>query len=871
MAGSPGGIEVGRISVRVVPDTSHLGTDLQVALDRIEARTDLKISTSIDTSKLDEQARLAVDQAQLAAGDLKIKTQVDSSQLREGETAAKGFSSGLSGIASAAIVLGPALIPLVGVLGGLAAVLAAPAVLGGAGLTLFGFITGAAIKQTEAQNKKLIQLKAAVDAAKQSLSNATSSASTSAANSLSSAQASAAASLKSAQNALTNAKTTAQVSSAAARIQAARASLSARTSAIQSSQSASVAAAQRKVAEATLAYQAALKGMTPAQLAFIRAQDGLKAAFHNLLAAVGGSVLGPVTTALKLLTSVMPKIEPILKSFAGVFDGFLTSASDATKSKGFSDLVHLIATQGAQAFKTFAQIVGNVFLAFGRLGGALLPFGQSVLTGLGKAAKGFADFAKSAKAKTEIKNLLDYIKSVGPKVGQTLGDIAGAAGHLVRAFAPIGTVVLTAVDGLAKAIKKIPIGLLTTLATALVGIVAASKLIGPLSAVFELLTSPIGLAVVAAVALGVGFVALYQHSKPLRNVLSDLGNFFKTQLLPVIKNAAEQILPQLNKAFHDISKTIHDNKGFLETYGKLLLVLGAGVVLAGIGAVIVAIRGIGLAFKFGIPLFHAWADLLLIVVGVGVKAFGLLEKAIIKSLGAVIDTAANAFGWIPGIGPKIKAAQAAFHKSADKMAGDITGVSAAIKRMRDKIDGTPKTAGPAIDATGKHVDALRQHLGSASAQLDLVGPRGKIAFDQVRGSVKSLSAAIEALPQPKAFKITVEDHATLALKALQAFRLKDKTLTVNLVERAPGVGGGIGIPGKNSAGQLTQPRSVQPPDLSSPNSPRAAQTGPGALVSIENAYLSDANAVLRHASKAHRARGGGGVMLPPPRTVGGFS
>ncbi|UKH48520.1 tape measure protein [Streptomyces phage Snorlax] len=51
MAASPGGQEIGRVSVRVLPDTSRFKQDAEKALDRIEKQLDpIKISTKIDMS-----------------------------------------------------------------------------------------------------------------------------------------------------------------------------------------------------------------------------------------------------------------------------------------------------------------------------------------------------------------------------------------------------------------------------------------------------------------------------------------------------------------------------------------------------------------------------------------------------------------------------------------------------------------------------------------------------------------------------------------------------------------------------------------------------------------------------------------------------
>ncbi len=49
MAGSPGGKSVGRVSIRVVPDTSTTKDELKVALDRIEKQVRLEVQLKVDT------------------------------------------------------------------------------------------------------------------------------------------------------------------------------------------------------------------------------------------------------------------------------------------------------------------------------------------------------------------------------------------------------------------------------------------------------------------------------------------------------------------------------------------------------------------------------------------------------------------------------------------------------------------------------------------------------------------------------------------------------------------------------------------------------------------------------------------------------
>lgn len=104
MAG-PGGTEVGRVSVRVLPDTSRFAADLRTDLARIETTAKVNIGAELDTSGLVEHAKAAVAEASAAAGNVHVGVDVDRSAV---DTATRG----LSGLLTAALALGPALIPL---------------------------------------------------------------------------------------------------------------------------------------------------------------------------------------------------------------------------------------------------------------------------------------------------------------------------------------------------------------------------------------------------------------------------------------------------------------------------------------------------------------------------------------------------------------------------------------------------------------------------------------------------------------------------------------------------------------------------------------------------------------------------------------
>lgn len=82
MAGGPGGTEVGRVSVRVVPDTSKFANELRAQLKRIEKeiRGSIEIGSDFDALGLRAKVKAAADAAR---GTVKVDADVDSSALKK--------------------------------------------------------------------------------------------------------------------------------------------------------------------------------------------------------------------------------------------------------------------------------------------------------------------------------------------------------------------------------------------------------------------------------------------------------------------------------------------------------------------------------------------------------------------------------------------------------------------------------------------------------------------------------------------------------------------------------------------------------------------------------------------------------------------
>jgi hypothetical protein len=606
VATGPGGIEVNRISVRVVPDTSHLFEDMKADLERIERDLSINVKASVDATELTASAREAVAQAQALAGNIDVKANVDTSQVGEIENVFKRASSGATGLLSnfsllgaGAGVLGLALIPLTAVVAGLALALAAPLAIVAGGVTIFGFLAGFAAKGT------LTQIKA-INTAQAHLATLT--------------------------------KGTAAYATAVADLKAKQAAL------------------------------------TPVQKQFAAALDGLKNAFND--PRLSAALLKPLTDTMLLLAKVIPTLTPIIKSVSRVFDGLVQQMGKVVKSPGFKGFVDTFAHQLGPDLRAFATIAGNFFVGLGGLFSTLNDtLSKGVLKGLENISKRFADFGRTAGENKGLKSFVNYVKQNMPAVGRLITGTFGLLASAISSLAPAGTVVVEALAGIVGQIQK-----LGQLAGPLAGSLAAfglgSFFGGP----------EVGASAAAVVALVAGFSALYRQSKPLQRIIRDLGDYFETTFLPKIQNAARDVLPAFRSSFKDVAETIRNNRGLFEVLGKAIVAIGSVAVIASIERTAAEIRLIGKAFKYGTASVKIFANITLTIFENLVSGVGLLVGEILKRFGSIVDAAAAAFGFLPGVGGRIKDAQAKFHAFADSVNGNIAGVGTTLENLRTQIN-----------------------------------------------------------------------------------------------------------------------------------------------------------------------------------------
>lgn len=129
------------------------------------------------------------------------------------------------------------------------------------------------------------------------------------------------------------------------------------------------------------------------------------------------------------------------------------------------------------------------------------------------------------------------------------------------------------------------------------------------------------------------------------------------------------------------------------------------------------------------------------------ESMKLVTRAVLDGFGRILSAAAWAFGWVPGLGDKLRGASAAFDKWKDRTLIALDAVENAALEAIDKLDGIPSEKTITITA----VDRYSGVLNSANAAFrSLEGPTVRVNGSRGGGgrASRGFATGVTNLPVP---------------------------------------------------------------------------------------------------------------------------
>ncbi|MGW6747646.1 phage tail protein [Streptomyces sp. NPDC055006] len=142
----------------------------------------------------------------------------------------------------------------------------------------------------------------------------------------------------------------------------------------------------------------------------------------------------PVTQGIGITTALLPRLTPLVKSASTQLTRLTTVAGGAIASPGFDALT-----------------------------GKFDAFTNRTLKAATDEALHFMRVLSSGSAHGPLSEVMDYVRSSGPAVRETLGNLAETIGHVMEAAAQAGPGMLSIVNGFAQLVSAVPASLLANL------------------------------------------------------------------------------------------------------------------------------------------------------------------------------------------------------------------------------------------------------------------------------------------------------------------------------------------------------------------------------------------------------------------------
>ncbi|MEK4815786.1 hypothetical protein MKY53_05150 [Macrococcus sp. FSL R5-0951] len=283
--------------------------------------------------------------------------------------------------------------------------------------------------------------------------------------------------------------------------------------------------------------------------------------FFNMMRTTGVSVFENIMTAagkfgsglISLFTQFGPLFSWVAQGLANMGSQFDAWSQKVSTSQGIQNFINYTKTN----LPLIGQIFGNTFNGIFNLFAAFGTNSQTIFQSLADMSARFAAWSATVSQSQGFKQFIEYVQTQGPVLMSTIGSIITALVAFGTAMAPIGAKVLSLVSAVAqwvtgfatahpqitavvgsimlfggaimKAIAFMQpfISVIMEIGSFVIQLVSKFNLVKNVitlvSAAFTLLTSPIGIAIAAVVAIGAAIYLLWTKCEAFRNGVTILG------------------------------------------------------------------------------------------------------------------------------------------------------------------------------------------------------------------------------------------------------------------------------------------------------------------------------------------------------------
>lgn len=226
------------------------------------------------------------------------------------------------------------------------------------------------------------------------------------------------------------------------------------------------------------AAQVAMEKLSPAAREFVQQLRSMSDTGRGLRFAASEGMFPGLTDAFEIIDSRGPQVERILFAIGDAVGDLARRGAASLSSGDWDDFFDFIEREARPSLEALGVSLGNTVHALGELWMAFGPLNSDFSSWMVDASRAFDDWATGLSQTEGFANFVEYVRTAGPQVADTMAAVGRALLDIAEAAAPLGRPVLAALEAIAQTISIIAS---SDVGTELVALAAAASLFARLA------------------------------------------------------------------------------------------------------------------------------------------------------------------------------------------------------------------------------------------------------------------------------------------------------------------------------------------------------------------------------------------------------
>lgn len=413
-------------------------------------------------------------------------------------------------------------------------------------------------------------------------------------------------------------------------------------------------------------YNESLKEMPPATRTVAVAFSGLQTKFKDWSDSLTPKTMPLFTQGISMIESILPKLTPLVTSAAASIGMFMTNIGEGVTGKVFTSFGHHISALSGGALTDFLTIAKNVVTGIVGILDSFTPMASKMTGGLASLTGRFAAWGASVGSNSHVAKFFETAKKDAPIVIGYFSQLATAATHVAGGLASTTGIGLKVAEVLASILSALPVPVLNQVVNAIVAVNLAMKAYALVTGIAGMATWAFGTAngasraAMLATRIQLGF--LWVQMRVLSVWTAITSTAFWGLAAAMLANPMTWIVIAIVAVVAAIvliaTKTTWFQTAWRVAWG--------------------AIREAALATWHFLDnnVIHPIADAFVWLWQKGIQpSLRFIVNGFLSMASTIIHGAADMFGWVPGIGGKLRSAAKAFDQFKDSVNKALGGVN----------------------------------------------------------------------------------------------------------------------------------------------------------------------------------------------------